>query len=74
MNTVDRFALLELDIDARLTSIWAEIPNRDTFDLPTVAALMRAAYGAGYCAALREPVRGQLLRDHGYPRLRREQP
>ena len=58
--------LLELDIDLRLTMLWADMDQVEEWDLATVAAYIRAAYGAGYCAALTEREPGQLCRDHGY--------
>jgi hypothetical protein len=61
-----RIELLELDIDLRLTDLWAEAAEIDEWGLDVVAALMRAAYGKGYCDALTEDEPGSLCRDHGY--------
>ena len=61
-----RIELLELDIDLRLTDLWAEAAEVDEWNLDVVAALMRAAYGKGYCDALTEDEPGSLCRDHGY--------
>lgn len=58
--------LLELDIDTRLVHLLPFIEDVDEWDLETVLAFMRAAYGAGYVAALSECVEGQLVHDHGY--------
>ena len=38
----------------------------DEWSIDVVAALMRAAYGKGYCDALTEADPGSLCRDHGY--------
>lgn len=61
-----RIELLELDIDLRLADLWAEAAAVDEWSLDVVAALMRAAYGKGYCEALTEDRPGSLCRDHGY--------
>lgn len=61
-----RIELLELDIDLRLTDLWVEAADVDEWSLDVVAALMRAAYGKGYCDALTEDEPGSLCRDHGY--------
>jgi hypothetical protein len=61
-----RIELLELDIDLRLTDLWCEAAEVDEWNLEVVAALMRAAYGKGYCDALTEDQPGSLCRDHGY--------
>ena len=60
-----RIELLELDIDLRLADLWAEAWV-DEWSIDVVAALMRAAYGKGYCDALTEDDPGSLCRDHGY--------
>jgi hypothetical protein len=66
--------LLALDIDVRLHSVilWA---LEDTPDEALLSAFLRLAYAAGYQDALADPVRGQLLRDHGFavPTRRRGQ-
>lgn len=67
MNTVpSRLDLLELDIDIRLSQLWAEAIRMKTWTLEDVATYMRAAYGKAYCDALTEPERGQLCYEHGY--------
>lgn len=68
---IDRVTLLELDLDTRLVDLWAEAAVVSEWDVPTVAAFMRAAYGKGYTDALREPTRGKLCREHGYRAPRR---
>lgn len=71
-----RIELLELDIDLRLADLWSEALAVDEWSLEVVAALMRAAYGKGYCDALTEDDPGSLCRDHGYvvPERRRSAP
>jgi hypothetical protein len=61
-----RIELLELDIDLRLADLWAEACGVSEWNLDTVAAFLRAAYGKGYCDALTEDAPGSLCRDHGY--------
>jgi hypothetical protein len=61
-----RIELLELDIDLRLSDLWAEVCEVSEWNLEVVAAFMRAAYGKGYCDALTEDAPGALCRDHGY--------
>ena len=60
-----RIELLELDIDLRLADLWAEACGVSEWNLDTVAAFLRAAYGKGYCDALTEDAPGSLCRDHG---------
>jgi hypothetical protein len=60
---------LALDIDIRLRNLWRETTDVDEWDLKTVAAFIRAAYGQGYIDALKEDTQGQrakLCTDHGY--------
>jgi hypothetical protein len=61
---------LEIDIDMRLSKIWAEaVEMFEEESLQVVGAFMRAAYGAGYCDACREAEDGepqQMLIEHGY--------
>ena len=64
--SVHRIDRLELDIDCRIASLWAEAEHIETWDIETVAAFMRAAYGMGYTDALGEDVRGRLCREHNY--------
>jgi hypothetical protein len=61
-----RLDLLELDIDLRLAELWAQAAETEEWDLDTVAAFMRAAYGQGYCDSLAEDRPGSLCIDHGY--------
>jgi len=61
-----RIELLELDIDLRLSDLWVEATEVAEWSLDVVAALMRAAYGKGYCDALTEESPGQLCTQHGY--------
>ena len=56
--------LLELDIDIRIADLWAEMVEVDEWSVDVVVALMRAAYGNGYCDALTEEEPGALCRDH----------
>jgi len=73
LPNVSRVDILELDIDTRLLDLWKELgataaQNGGVFDVDTVAAYMRAAYGKAYCDALLEnpQERGSLCADHGY--------
>ena len=49
-------------LDARLTEIWAELFQvpRERWDHELIGWFLRAAYGQGYCDALREPAGGTL--------------
>ena len=55
-------------LDARLTEIWAELFQvpRERWDHELIGWFLRAAYGQGYCDALREPEGGTLTRELGY--------
>ena len=57
-------------LDARLTEIWAELFQvpRERWDHELIGWFLRAAYGQGYCDALREPAGGSLTRELGYER------
>jgi hypothetical protein len=66
MKRPSRIELLELDIDVRIADLWGEAAEVEDWSLDVVAALMRAAYGKGYCDALTEEEPGSLCRDHGY--------
>jgi hypothetical protein len=59
---------LAMAIDLRLADLWAEIfevePAR--LDPELLGWFLRAAYGQGYCDALREPAGGTLTRELGY--------
>ena len=61
-----RLDLLELDIDLRLTDLWREASEISEWSLEVIAAVMRAAYGKGYCDALTEDSPGSLCEEHGY--------
>lgn len=63
-----RMDLLELDLDMRLTLLWAEVQHVEEWNLDVVSAFIRAAYGKGYVDALSEPKEdaGSLARDHGF--------
>jgi hypothetical protein len=54
-------------LDLRLASIWSELfevpPEQWTHDL--IGWFLRAAYGQGYCDAMREPEAGALCRELG---------
>jgi hypothetical protein len=55
-------------LDARLTEIWAELFQvpRERWDHELIGWFLRAAYGQGYCDALREPAGDSLTRELGY--------
>jgi hypothetical protein len=61
-----RVDLLELDIDIRLADLWRETMDVKEWDVPTIAAFLRSAYGQGYHDALTEEKRGSLCSDNGY--------
>ncbi len=65
-NRPSRLDLLELDIDLRLADLWREAAEISEWNLEVVAAIMRAAYGKGYCDALTEDSPGALCEEHGY--------
>ncbi|HYZ79632.1 MAG TPA: hypothetical protein VE571_00105 [Solirubrobacteraceae bacterium] len=64
----DRRTTLAATIDLRLAEIWSQLletpPER--WDVELVAWFLRAAYGQGYCDALREPDAGALCKELGY--------
>lgn len=64
-DPVDRLALLELDLDARLAELWVlatEVLPAEWYDV--AGRLMRAAYGQGYTeAALGDRT---VFTEHGY--------
>lgn len=75
---LERIGELEVDIDARLTELWAlmwqpgspldPVMADDTLR-EAFASCVRTAYAAGYQDALREDAegrRGELARRHGY--------
>ena len=60
---------LATDIDFRIMELWMSAQEIDEWDIETVAAYMRAAYGRGYIDALNEHKLGEyakLCRDHGF--------
>lgn len=57
----------ETEIDLRIAELWSVVLEREEqLDVPLVGALLRAAFCQGYIDCYREPVRGQLLRRHGF--------
>ena len=78
----ERQTRLDIDVDTRLAELWALALDRDTVigaamainaDVAhSVGLLLRAAYGLGYCDALkedREGRRAELARANGYRAL-----
>jgi hypothetical protein len=61
-----RYDLLRLDIDTRIHDLWADALAVEEWDMPNVAAFMRAAYARGLVDALTEPDPTELFRVHGY--------
>ena len=64
---VDRTELARV-VDVRIADLWAElfeIPHNQ-WDHELIGWFLRAAYGQGYCDALREPAGGTLTRELGY--------
>jgi len=61
----DRVALARA-VDLRLADLWREACDVSEWNLDVVAAIMRAAYGKGYCDALTEDSPGALCQEHGY--------
>lgn len=69
--STDRSDLLELDIDIRMHDLWADTEGifTDT-EIEKLGPFMRAAYGRGYCDALKEVNAGdaaKLCLDNDYP-------
>lgn len=67
----DNVDLLQADIDIRMKGLWAELweDDREDWSIGHMGAFMRAAYGLGYCDALKEEAlgeRGTLCKTHGY--------
>jgi hypothetical protein len=60
----DREALASI-VDLRLAELWRELFEipREEWDLDLIGWFLRTAYGQGYCDALREGERGELLRE-----------
>jgi hypothetical protein len=62
-------------LDLRLASIWSELfevpPEQWTHDL--IGWFLRAAYGQGYCDAIREPETGALCRELGLSLVPRDE-
>jgi hypothetical protein len=69
----ERTGALASAIDGRLAELWTELfaipPERWNHDI--IGWFLRAAYGQGYCDALREPESGSLCRELGYAVPRR---
>jgi CHASE3 domain sensor protein len=66
---LERIDQLEMDIDLRIRSLWAEVEEIKEWDIERIAKFVRAAYGQGYVDALREDLEGlraKLCHDHGY--------
>jgi hypothetical protein len=55
-------------IDMRLADIWRELFEvpRESWDMELIGWFLRAAYGQGYCDALREPPDATLCGELGY--------
>lgn len=68
-----RADLLELDIDLRIADLWRQAADISEWDMESVAAFMRAAYGQGYCDSLSEDRPASLCTDHGYRVPQRQQ-
>lgn len=79
MSPEERARGLEVDVDTRIAELWAVAWARDSrleslistdADLAAaIGCLLRAAYGKGYCDALREVSAGraaEIHRTHGY--------
>jgi hypothetical protein len=66
MNQPTRIDLLELDLDLRLTNLWADALDVQEWDLEAVGAFMRASYGLGRVDALTDPDPHELFHAHGY--------
>jgi hypothetical protein len=56
-------------LDLRLASIWSELFEvpQEQWTVDLIGWFLRAAYGQGYCDALREPETGALCRELGLP-------
>ena len=68
MTGNDQQLALASTIDLRLADIWTalfEVPP-EKWDVELIGWFLRAAYGQGYCDALREPEGGALCRELGY--------
>jgi hypothetical protein len=65
----ERRTTLASTIDLRLADIWSELFEvpPEKWDVELIGWFLRAAYGQGYCDALREPDAGELCRELGYP-------
>jgi hypothetical protein len=64
-NQIEPSQLLDIDIDVRLVDVWPEAWKSGEWGSAHAAAVLRLAYGRGYCDALTEGDRGRLCRDHG---------
>ena len=58
-----------LEVDMRLTDVWSILFEKGIDDLDTefLGWLLRLSYVTGYWDSLREPERGKLCRELGYP-------
>lgn len=72
-STPTELQLLELDVDLRVYGVLLQACEAGELDAHT-AALIRLAYGAGYCDALNEPSPGELCLTHGFDIPKRDQP
>lgn len=62
-----------LEVDLRLTDVWSMLFERgDNLDDDFLGWVVRLAYVTGYWDALREPDRGALCTQLGYPIPNRE--
>jgi hypothetical protein len=68
VTAFDRTTTLASTIDLRLADIWGELFEvpPEKWDVELIGWFLRAAYGQGYCDALREPDAGSLCRELGY--------
>jgi len=56
---------LEVELDARLLSLWLQAWEVEEWDPEVVGPFLRLAYGTGYHDALTEVRRGELYRTLG---------
>jgi hypothetical protein len=56
----------ETEIDLRIAELWSVVMGAEGMDMQLIGALLRAAFCQGYIDCYREPVRGTLLRRHGF--------
>lgn len=63
---------LEIDLDTRIADLWQAMGEIEEWNEDAIGSFMRAAYGRGYCDALKEVKEGkpeQLLIENGYRRF-----